>query len=264
MTVLPALIDTHAHLDMPRFDADRAAVIDRAREAGVLKIITIGIDIPSSLKAVELAQSDGGIFATVGIHPESAGNTTGQEIDALGRLAVQPRVVAIGEIGLDFYHDYASAEKQIEVFRRQLELASRLNLPVVIHSRKAEKELIPVLKEWLGSYPAEQPGIIHCFNEGFETAQIYLKMGFFISLGGYIGYPSAKGVRDVVKELPLEKLVLETDSPFLPPQSHRGQRNEPAYVVETAKELARIKGLSLEEVSRFTSQNARMVFSGKF
>jgi TatD DNase family protein len=264
VTVFPALVDTHAHLDMPRFDADRGEVITRARQAGVEIIVTIGIDIPSSRKAVELAQRGAGIFATVGIHPESAGTTTGQDIDTVGNLAVQPKVVAIGEIGLDFYHEYASAEKQIEVFRRQLELASRLKLPVVIHSRKAEKELIPVLEDWLGSYPAEKPGIIHCFNEALETARAYLKMGFYISLGGYIGYPSAKVVRDVVRELPLEKLVLETDSPFLPPQSHRGQRNEPAYVVETAKELAGIKGLSLEEASRVTSCNARTVFGGKF
>jgi len=256
----PELFDTHAHLDMPQFAGDLAGIMARARQAGVERFVTIGIDLASSRKAIELARTNPGVSATAGIHPESAGKTSQQDIDKLAELAKEPGVVAIGEIGLDFYHDYAPAEKQIEVFRRQLELASRLRLPAVIHSRKAEKEVTLVLKEWLGSFPSDRPGIIHCFNESLETAETYLKMGFYISLGSYIGYPSAKAIREVVKCLPAERLVLETDCPFLPPQSHRGERNEPAYIAETARELAMIKGIGLEEVAKLTSDNARAVF----
>ena len=260
---LPDLIDTHAHLDMSRFDADRAGVMARAHAAGVRQIVTIGIDLPSSRKALELAKQNAGIFATAGIHPESAAKTTPPDIEALAGLARQLKMVAIGEIGLDFHHDYAPPEKQVEVLKWQLELASKLNLPVVIHSRKSEKEVLGVLKEWLGSRSHQNPGIIHCFNESLETARDYLEMGFYLALGGYIGYPSSRAAREIIKQLPIERLVLETDSPFLPPQSHRGQRNEPAYVVETAQELARIKGISFEETARVTTENARRAFGLK-
>jgi len=245
---------------MPRFDADRAGVIIRAVQAGVTRIVTIGIDLPSSRKAAELAKNNPGVFAAVGIHPESARSTSGRDIESVAAIAGEDKVIAIGEIGLDFYHDYGPKEKQVGVFRLQLGVASLLKLPVVIHSRQAEADLIPVLKDWLACYPADRPGVIHCFNGTVETAQTYLQMGFYISIGGYIGYPSAKAIREVARQLPIDRLLLETDSPFLPPQSHRGGRNEPAYVMETAIELARIKGISPEEVAYSTTRNAKLVF----
>ena len=260
MTLPVHLVDTHAHLDMPRFDADRVEVIARAHQAGVKQIVTAGIDIPSSLKAVELAKQNNGVFATAGIHPESAAKTTRTDVETLAEIGRQPKVAAIGEIGLDFYHNYAPPEKQVEVLNWQLELASILKLPVVIHSREAEKEVTQVLVDWFSDHPSQNPGVIHCFNESLETAKTYIRLGFYISLGGYIGYPSSKAAREIIRQVPLEKLVLETDSPFLPPQSHRGQRNEPAYMIETARELAKIKNISFEEVAQVTTDNARRAF----
>ena len=259
MTAQPELTDSHAHLDMPRFSADLSEVMARAREAGVTRIVTVGIDALSSRKAVDLAQEHSGVFAAVGIHPEEARNSIPDDIDYLAELAKHPGVVAVGEIGLDFYRDYGPKERQVEVFKRQLELAARLQMPVIIHSRQAEAELVPILKEWLNGHAAEAPGVIHCFNGSLVTAKEYLRMGFYISLGGYIGYPSARAIREVVKELPIDRLLLETDSPFLPPQSHRGERNEPSYVAETARELAGVKGLSYEEIAGATTENVKRV-----
>ena len=262
MTAQPELIDSHAHLDMPRFSADRDEVMARARQAGITRIVTVGIDALSSRRAVDLAHEHSGVFAAVGIHPEEARNSIPDDIEYLAELAGHPGVVAVGEIGLDFYRDYEPRERQVEVFRWQLDLAARLKMPVVIHSRQAEAELVPILKVWLAKHPADRPGIIHCFNGALATAREYLALGFYISLGGYIGYPSARAIREVVKELPIDRILLETDSPFLPPQSHRGQRNEPAYVAETARELASIKGLSLEEVAGATTENVKRVLRG--
>lgn len=256
------LIDAHAHLDMARFEGDLDAVVARAASAGIIRIICAGIDLPSSRKAIELARRYSPIYAAVGIHPEEASHATQQDIETLSVIAKSPKVVAIGEIGLDFYRDYGPREKQIDVFRWQLELASRLNMPVVIHARAADDELIPLLNSWQKEHWTERPGVIHCFNGALKHARLYLEMGFYLSLGCYIGYPSAKAVREVVAQLPLERLLLETDSPFLPPQSRRGERNEPAYVIEAAEAIAQLLGISLTEVVHLTTINAEQVFSG--
>ena len=258
----PELIDTHAHLDMARFHDDLDKVVTRARDAGVKRIICNGIDPSSSRKAIQFAHQYPGVFAAVGVHPEEARRTTRQDIDDIAVLAKDSRVVAIGEIGLDYYRDYGPREKQLEVFRWQLDLARRLDMPVVIHSRQADDALVPLLSTWQKERRAACPGVIHCYNGNIENARAYIDLGFYISFGCYIGYPSAKATRAVVEQLPPEKLLLETDSPFLPPQSHRGERNEPAYVVEAANELARLKGLSAEEVARVTTTNAERVFGG--
>jgi TatD DNase family protein len=256
------LIDSHAHLDVPQFADDLAGVIACAREVGVSRIITVGIDLPSSRKAIELAHEYSGVFAAVGIHPEEAGNAAGDDLQVISQLAQQPGVVAIGEIGLDLYHeDYPARDTQLEIFRQQLELARRLGLPAVIHCRQAEEVLMPALQGWLNEHHIERPGVIHCFSGALETAQEYLKMGFYISLGGYIGYPSSKKLRQVVKELTLDRLLLETDSPFLPPQSRRGQRNEPAYMAEPAQTLADIKEVSLAGLAAITTANAQRLFN---
>jgi TatD DNase family protein len=255
------LIDSHAHLDMARFEADRAEAIRRAAQAGVNRIVNVGIDLPSSRQAIELARKHSEVIPAVGIHPQETKGITTQDVDDLAKLAVIPGVVAIGEIGLDFYRDYSPHPKQIEVLQQQLELAARLKLPIIIHCRQAEEAIQPLLEEWLAKYPVSRPGVIHCFNGDLASARTYLGMGFFIALGAYIGYPSSKDLREVIKQLPLEELLVETDSSFLPPQGLRGQRNEPAYVVEAAKELARIKGVSLMSIAKVTTENAMKLFN---
>jgi TatD DNase family protein len=254
------LIDSHAHLDTAQFDDDRSEAISRAVQAGVKRIVSVGTDISSSHRAVELAKKYPELAAAVGIHPQETADVTSEDIANLASLAGLPGIAAIGEIGLDFYRDYSPHPRQIEILRQQLELTSSLNLPVIIHSRQAETAIVPMLKEWLINNPTAQPGVIHCFNGDLPLAEIYLEMGFYISLGAYIGYPSSKALRQVVKGLPLEKILVETDSPFLPPQALRGQRNEPAYVVETARELAAIKGVSFEEIAAKTTENAGRLF----
>jgi TatD DNase family protein len=256
------LIDSHAHLDMSRFDADRDEVIQRATQSGVTSVINVGIDLTSSQKTIEMAQRYPAILAAVGVHPQECTRITEKDITALSHFARRPQVVAIGEIGLDFYREYAPHEHQIKVLQWQLALADEMQLPVIIHCRQAEKEIIDILSDWRTRQNSSSrlPGVIHCFNGSFKLAENYLKLGFYISIGAYIGYPSSKAFREVVKYLPMDRLLIETDCPFLPPQSHRGQRNEPIYVLEIAKELAEINGLSLEIVASHTLDNTKRLF----
>lgn len=255
------LIDSHAHLDTPRFDADRNEVIQRAAQSGVARIINVGTDLASSQKSIDMAQQYAAILAAVGIHPQESTNISEKDIAALAILSQQPKVVAIGEIGLDFYRDYAPHEQQIKVLKWQLALADERQLPVVIHCRQAEKEIVTILNDWRARHGSstKSAGVIHCFNGSLELAEMYVKLGFYLSLGAYIGYPSSKGLREVIKALPMDKLLIETDCPFLPPQSLRGQRNEPAYVVEAAKALSEIKGTSLEVVASYTTSNSKQM-----
>ena len=256
------LIDSHAHLDMSRFDADRDEVIQQAAQSGVTRVINAGIDLTSSQKSIEMAQRYPAILAAVGVHPQECTHITEKDITALSHLARRPQVVAIGEIGLDFYREYAPHEHQIKVLQWQVALADEMQLPVIIHCRQAEKEIIDILSDWRTrqSSSSRLPGVIHCFNGSFKLAENYLKLGFYISVGAYIGYPSSRAFREVVKYLPMDRLLIETDCPFLPPQSHRGQRNEPIYVLEIAQELAEINRLSLEAVASHTLGNAKRLF----
>jgi len=258
----PRLVDSHAHLDMPVYEPDREDVLRRAGEAGVSAIISVGIDLPSSREASLLAARYPSVFAAVGIHPQEARNITGRDIAGLSVLTREKRVVAIGEIGLDFYRVYAPAEQQTRVLEWQLNFADNRGLPVIIHSRQAEKEMISVLTSWSSrrAHPQKPPGVIHCFNGTLETAVAYLELGFYISVGAYTGYPSSKAFREVVKQLPLDRLLVETDSPFLPPQRIRGERNEPAFVLEAARVLSDVKGISIEEVAIATTSNASQLF----
>ncbi len=258
---MPAqLIDSHAHLDMAQFDEDRSEAISRAVQAGVKRIVSVGTDISTSQQVIELASKHPELATAVGIHPQQTRDITPKDIDQLYALAKLPGISAIGEIGLDFYRDYSPHAKQIEILKQQLKLASSLKLPVIIHSRRAETAIIPLLKEWLAVNPTAQPGVIHCFGGNLPLAKTYLEMGFYISLGAYIGYPSSRALRQVLKEVPLERILLETDSPFLPPQTLRGKRNEPAFVAVTAGELAAIKGASFEEIAAKTTENAERLF----
>jgi TatD DNase family protein len=257
-----SLIDSHAHVDMEQFDADRDDVIQRATQSGISYIINAGIDLSSSKKAIELSRQYPSIIAAAGIHPQETGTITEHDIAELSRIASDPHVAAIGEIGLDFHRDYSPHEQQIKFFKMQLVLADKLHKPVIIHCRQAEKEMLEVLTEWRArnSSSREPAGVIHCFSGTISAANAYLQLGFFIALGAYIGYPSSKSLREVIKQLPMDKLMIETDSPFLPPQGKRGERNEPAYAREAARELAAIKGLSLEGVADYTTKNTKRLF----
>ncbi len=256
------LIDSHAHLDMEQFGQDRDEVIERALKAGVKNVVSVGIDLASSNKAIELSNKYPSIVATAGIHPQEINESSEDDIKTLAHIAEDSRVAAIGEIGLDFHGDYMPKEQQLKIFKAQLALADELQKPVVIHCRQAEADMLEVLAGWDAGHSQKQrpPGVIHCFSGTLETAEKYLRWGFYISLGAYIGYPSSRALRGIIERLPLDRLMLETDSPFLPPQSKRGQRNEPSYVVEAARELAAIKGLPMEVIAEITTGNTRRLF----
>lgn len=256
-----ALVDTHAHLVGSEFDSDRDEVIARAHYAGVATIITVGTGVESGRRSIELAEKYPGILVAVGIHPHQASTATEADIDSIARLAEHPKVVAVGEIGLDFYRNYSPRDSQLQVLQQQLDLAARLNLPVVIHCRQAHEEMLAILHDWTARH-AERPapGVIHCFMGDIETARQYLEMGFYLSLGGYISYPVNRNAHDVIRGIPADRLMVETDCPFLAPQHYRGQRNEPAYVRYTAEELAGIRDIPLKTLARETTENARRLF----
>jgi TatD DNase family protein len=256
------LIDTHIHLDFPQFDGDRERVIERAATAGVGAMVNVGADVDSSRAAVALAEAHPQIYAAVGVHPHDAKTMTGEVLEVLRALASRPRVVAIGEIGLDFYRDLSPREKQRQVFEQQLALASEVGKPMIIHDREAHKEVMAILRRWAEG--CQQPvGVLHCFSGDLAMAQEAIELGFYVSIAGPVTFPNARRLRELVRQLPLEKLLVETDCPYLTPHPHRGKRNEPAYVKLVAQEVAHIKGLTLEEVARVTSDNARALFALK-
>jgi TatD DNase family protein len=256
--------DSHAHLDLEQFDSDREDVISRALKAGVTRINTIGIDLEASLKSIALAERYPGIVASVGIHPQEAHKARAEDFSILEKLARHPRVVAVGEMGLDFHHGEAPREDQMKTLRLELDVAKKVNLPVIIHCREAQTEIRPVLREWAresASCSIAARGVIHCYSGDLETALFYISLGFYISVGAYLGYPSSISLRESFKKIPLNKLLVETDCPFLPPQKMRGKRNEPSYLPVTLGILAELKNLSLDEVASQTAANAIQLFN---
>ncbi len=251
------LVDSHAHLELEDFDEDREQVVARAHDVGVDLIITVGINLDDCHRAVATAEQFDGIYAAVGIHPHDVKEIGRDTYDQLGELAQREKVVAYGEIGLDFFRNYAPREMQIRRFGEQLDFAQSLDLPVIIHDRQAHKETLELLKGWKG----RKRGVVHCFSGDYDLARQCLDLGFYISIPGTVTYPKAEEIRDVVKRVPLSVLLVETDAPFLAPQSHRGKRNEPAYVVRAAEKIADIKGVSLLEVEAATTGNAQEVFA---
>ncbi len=249
------LIDTHCHLDFPELQKDFAKVLSRAKEAGVEKFINPGVGIEESRKAVRLADEHENIFAAVGIHPHESQHLNESIFKELEELGKNGKVVAIGEIGLDFLKMRNSKEIQIVAFERQLDLAQKLNLPVIIHSREADTEIFAVLDKF-----PNLCGVFHCFGSDWSFAQEVLNRGFFIGLTGIVTFPNAKNVREVAQKIPLEKLLIETDAPFLAPQKFRGQRCEPAFVVEVAEEVARLRGIEISEIAEKTTENAEELF----
>lgn len=250
-------IDTHAHLEMEAFDSDRDEVLKRAAEAGLAAIVTVGTTLADCKKAVALAGRYPLLYAAVGIHPHEVKAIDAGTYDALRILARQDKVVAIGEIGLDFFYDLSPREVQLRRFAEQLDLAEELDMPVIIHDREAHAETLRILRQRKGRLR----GVLHCFSGDQAMARECLEMGFHLSVAGPVTYRRADQLRAVAREIPLERLLIETDAPYLAPQPHRGKRNEPAYVVETAGCLAEILGLPVDELKRLTSANARRLFS---
>jgi TatD DNase family protein len=254
------LIDSHAHIDFPQFAEDRAAMLERARAAGVTTLLAVGSGPgPEKLDAaIPFAEQHDWIYATVGTHPHEAKELTVEHLERLAELAKHPRVIAYGEIGLDYFYDHSPRDMQQRVFREQMELAANARLPIIIHCRDAWADCMASLEQHWRS--TGLGGILHCFTSTLEDAKRGLDMGFLISFAGNSTYPKAQNLRDVAKALPLEKLLIETDSPFLAPQPYRGKRNEPAYVGEVAMAIGSVRNLAAEEVALATAENFRRFF----
>jgi len=251
------LIDSHCHIDDARYDADREAMIQRARDAGVGHFVTIGCDLDTSCAAVALAQKYPFISATVGVHPHEVKHIKDGWYDELSALAKSGRVVAYGEIGLDYHYDHSPREVQRARYREQVRLARELRLPIVIHTREAQDDTIAILKEEKGG---EAGGVFHCFSGDAWLAKDALDLGFYLSFSGVVTFQNATMLRDIVKTVPLDRILVETDAPYLTPAPHRGKRNEPAYVRHVAEKIAEIHGISVQEVEDATTQNTRRLF----
>jgi len=254
------LIDSHAHIDSPQFDEDRDAMLARARAAGVNTILAIGVGPgPEKLDAaLPYVEAHDWIYTTVGIHPHQAKDVTPTHLDTLARLARHPKVIAWGEIGLDYFYDHSPRDVQQRVFRQQMDLAHAAKLPIIIHCRDAWDDCLDMLDtHWR---PTGLGGILHCFTSTVEHARRGLDIGLLVSFTGNLTYPKAQNIRDVAKGLPLENILIETDSPYLAPQPMRGKRNEPAYVLEVAKALASVRNLGTEEIAQLTAGNFRRFF----
>jgi TatD DNase family protein len=254
------LVDSHAHIDFPQFAEDRGAVLDRARAAGISTLLAIGSGPgPEKLDcAIPFAEQHDWIYATIGVHPHEAKDVTPQHLEELAKLAKHSRVIAWGEIGLDYFYDHSPRDVQQRVFQQQMELAHQVKLPIIIHCRDAWTDCLNMLAEhWR---PFGLGGILHCFTSTLEDARRGIEMGFLISFAGNSTYPKAQNIRDVAKELPLENILIETDSPYLAPQTYRGKRNEPAYVAEVARILATVRNCSPEDIAAATTGNFRRFF----
>lgn len=253
-------IDSHCHLDFPDFDSDRAEVIARARAAGVVAFINPGCTIARSRRAVEIARHHSDVYAAVGIHPHDAATLTDETIDEFTQLAADTHVVAIGEIGLDYFRIAEEVEQTIEIqknaFHRQLTLAQTLHLPVILHTREAEADTLAILD----AFP-DVRGVAHCYTGSRETADALIARGWMIGFTGIITFKNADALREVVRAVPLERMLIETDAPYLAPEPHRGGRAEPAYVALVAAMIAAIKNVSVEEVGDVTTRNAKALFS---
>jgi len=258
-----SLIDTHCHLEMDEFNPDREDVILRAKEAGIEAIITIGSDLEGNLRGLELSQKYDFIYSAVGIHPHDAKDFTEDifnQIKAwiknsgMGQGA-QGKIVAIGEIGLDYHYDNSPREIQRDVFMRQLHYAKEVNLPVVIHSREAKKDTLEIIRE-----SGVSKGVLHCFSGDNDMAEKAMSMGFYISLAGPVTFKNAKKPKEIVKAIPDDYLLIETDAPYLSPEPFRGKRNEPSYLIHTARAIAEMRGITIEDLARITTLNAKRLF----
>lgn len=247
------LIDTHVHLEMEDFDKDREEVINRAKDAGIDYILTVGSDIKSCRRAVELSESNPVVYASVGIHPHEVKDIDNSTYDEIRRLARVQKVVAYGEIGLDYHYDLSPRDVQRRCFREQIEIAKELKLPIIVHSREARDDTLRILEE---ADAKSAGGVMHCFSGDIDMAKKSIRMGFYISFAGPVTFKKAERLKVIVKEIPIESILIETDSPYLAPEPFRGKRNEPSYLKHIAETIANLSGLTFEDVCRVTSRNA--------
>ncbi|NMH67756.1 TatD family hydrolase [Bacillus sp. RO3] len=252
------LFDTHVHLNADQFEEDLDEVVSRAREAGVENMVVVGFDRPTIMRAMELIEQYEWLYASIGWHPVDAIDMKEEDLAWIEELSQHPKVVAIGEMGLDYHWDKSPKDVQKEVFRQQIQLAKKVKLPIVIHNRDATQDIVDILRE---EGAEEVGGIMHCFSGSPEIAQECVDMNFYISLGGPVTFKNAKKPKEVAKAIPLEKLLIETDCPYLAPHPYRGKRNEPSYVKLVAEQIAELKGISLEEVEKITTENAKKLFN---
>jgi TatD DNase family protein len=251
------LFDTHAHLNAIQYEEDIVEVIQRAKSERVTHIVVVGFDKDTIKRAMELTEQYEMIYAAVGWHPVDAIDMTDEDLEWIKELASHPKVVAIGEMGLDYYWDKSPKDIQKDVFRRQIRLAKEVKLPIIIHNRDSTEDVVKILKE---ENAGEVGGIMHCFTGSLEVAKQCMDMNFYISFGGPVTFKNAKKSKEVATEIPLERLLIETDCPYLTPHPFRGKRNEPSYVKYIAEQIAELKGLSFEEVAKITSDNAKKLF----
>ena len=261
----PLLIDTHCHLNFDSYEPDRADVIARAASAGVTRIIIPAVDLATTRESLALAeQYPGKIFATSGVHPNSTTDFDAAVLAEIEALAQKPHMVAIGEIGLDYYRDRSPKAKQFAAFEAQLELATRLTLPIIIHNREASEDIVSVLETWVKTLTGtmrERPGVMHSFSAPLDIAEKVLAMGFYLGFTGPVTFGKADDLRREVSATPLDRILVETDGPFLTPHPYRGKRNEPAYIPLIAERIASIKQLSLDEIAAATTANAVRLFN---
>jgi len=250
------LFDSHAHIDDKRFDTDRSEVIERAAANGVTRILNAGADMPSSLRSIELAEQYPGIYAAVGIHPHDAKDAGEEDYTQLAAWASRPKVVAIGEIGLDYYYNLSPRDVQQAVFIRQLDIARQTGKPFIIHDRDAHGDILAIVKKEAGG----MPGVFHCFSGSLEMAREVIKLGFFVAIGGPLTFNNAVKLKEIASQVPLERLLIETDCPYLTPQPYRGRRNEPAYVRYVAEEIARLRKMDIDALAAATTGNACRLF----
>ena len=251
------LFDTHVHLNDEQYDQDLEEVIGRAKANGVERVIVVGFDEKTIKRAMELIDTYDFMYAAIGWHPVDAIDLTPKYLEWIEELTKHPKVVAIGEIGLDYHWDKSPKDVQKDVFRQQIRLAKKLKLPIIIHNREATEDVVAILQE---EHAEEVGGIMHCFSGSVETAKVCLDMNFYISLGGPVTFKNAVKPKEVAKAIPLDRLLIETDCPYLAPHPFRGKRNEPGYVKLVAEEIARLKEISYEEVAEATMKNANTLF----
>lgn len=257
------LVDTHCHLNFDSYDEDRLEVVNRAAEAEVTRIINPAVDLETSRESLNLTQQYPGMYTAVGIHPNSTASFEDTMLDEIRTLAQQPKVVAIGEIGLDYYWDSSPKEMQFRALEAQLALAANLQLPVIIHNREASQDVIEILETWAATLPEslkQRPGVLHSFSASQDIAERALSVGFYLGFTGPITYKNADELRHVAANVPLNRIVLETDGPYLTPVPHRGKRNEPAYIPYIADRLAALKQVSVDDIAEATTTNAERLF----
>jgi TatD DNase family protein len=257
------LVDTHCHLDFDAYDKDREKVIQNALDAGVTRVINPGTDFASSKRAIDLAQRHDGIFAAVGVHPNSTVGWSPEMLSSIEALTGNDKVVSIGEIGLDYHWDKSPKATQHHAFKMQLELAAKLELPIIIHNREASEDVIAILRDWVPSLPGtlkEHPGVLHSFSAPWPIAEQALEMGFYLGFTGPVTFKKADDLRVVASRVPIDRILVETDGPFLTPHPYRGKRNQPAYVQYVADRIAALHQMDTETFAAQTTDNAERLF----